>query len=98
MLDKYQDYDKAKAARAGLPPRLHAGEENRKGKTRIEVEENEDLEEDEGLPEAGPSKAEEGLAETPAKTGGEAQPPRRKSANDASDPQAVIEEMRNQDA
>ena len=67
MLDKYQDYDKAKAARAGLP-------------------------------DSGPSKAEEGLAETPAKTGGEANPPRRKSVNDASDPQAVLEEMRNQDA
>ncbi len=69
-----------------------------KPKTPIEREENEDLEVDEGLPESGPSKSEEGLAETPAKTGGEPKTVRRKSANDVSNPEAVIEEMRNQDA
>lgn len=53
-----------------------------KPKTPIEREENEDLEVDEGLPESGPSKAEEGLAETPEKTGGEPKVVRRKSAND----------------
>ncbi len=67
-------------------------------KTRIEQEENEDLEVDEGLPESGKSKAEEDLAETPAHTGGEPQVPRRKSANDVANPEAVFEEMRNQDA
>lgn len=69
-----------------------------KPKTRIEREENEDLEVDEGLPESGPSKAEEGLAETPEHTGGKPKTPRRKSANDVSNPEAVVEELRNQDA
>lgn len=53
---------------------------------------------DEGLPESGTSKAEEGLAETPAHTGAEPKMPRRKSANDVSNPEAVVEELRNQDA
>ena len=69
-----------------------------KPKTQIEREENEDLEVDEGLPESGTSKAEEGIAETPAHTGAEPMTPRRKSANDVSNPEAVIEEMRSQDA
>ncbi|MDO8352210.1 MAG: hypothetical protein Q7T14_02000 [Aestuariivirga sp.] len=69
-----------------------------KPETPIEREENEDLEVDEGLPESGTSKAEEGIAETPAHTGGEPKTPRRKSANDVSNPEAVVEEMRNQDA
>ena len=69
-----------------------------KPKTRIEREENEDLEVDEGLSESGTSKAEEGIAETPTHTGAEPKTPRRKSANDVSNPEAVIEEMRNQDA
>ena len=67
-------------------------------KTRIEREENEDLEVDEGLPESGTSKAEEGMAETPEKTGGEPKVVRRKFANDVSNPGAVVEELRNQDA
>ena len=67
-------------------------------KTRIEREENQDLEVDEGLPESGTSKADEGMAETPAHTGGEPKVVRRKSANDVSNPEAVIEELRNQDA
>jgi hypothetical protein len=70
----------------------------KKSMTQIEREENEDLEVDEGLPQSGPSKAEDGLAETPANTGGEPKVVRRKSANDVSNPEAVIEEMRNQDA
>jgi hypothetical protein len=69
-----------------------------KPKTRIEREENEDLEVDEGLPQSGPSKAEEGLAETPGHAGGKPERVRRKSANDPSDPEAVVEEMRSQDA
>ncbi len=69
-----------------------------KPKTRIERQENEDLEVDEGLPQSGTSKAEQGLAETPAHTGGEPIVVRRKSANDVSNPEAVFEEMRNQDA
>lgn len=69
-----------------------------KPKTRIERGENEDLEVDEGLPQSGTSKAEEGMAETPAHTGAEPKTPRRQSANDVSNPEAVIEEMRNQDA
>ena len=67
-------------------------------KTPIEREENEDLEVDEGLPQSGTSKAEEGLAETPEHTGGEPKAVRRKSANDISNPEAVVEELRNQDA
>ena len=69
-----------------------------KPNTRIEREENEDLEVDEGPPQSGASKAEEGLAETPEHTGGEPKVVRRKSANDVSNPEAVVEEMRNQDA
>ena len=69
-----------------------------KPKTRIEREENEDLEVDEGLPGSGKSKAEEGLAETPARTCGEPEIVRRRSANDVSNPEAVVEELRNQDA
>ena len=67
-------------------------------KIQIEREENEDLEIDEGLPQSGASKAQEGLAETPANAGSEPKMVRRKSANDVSNPEAVIEEMRNQDA
>ena len=85
MLDKYRNY-KRKPASSTAP------------KTRIEREENEDLEVDEGLPQSGASKAEEGLAETPEHTGGEPKVVRRKSANDVSNPEAVFEEMRNQDA
>lgn len=85
MLDKYKDQVK-KPVTPATP------------KTRIEREENEDLEVDEGLPESGTSKAEEGIAETPEKTGAEPNAPRRKSANDVSNPEAVVEEMRNQDA
>ncbi|MEQ1521139.1 MAG: hypothetical protein ABL936_07695 [Aestuariivirga sp.] len=69
-----------------------------KPKTHIEREENEDLEVDEGLVESGTSKADEGMAETPAHTGGEPKVVRRKSANDVSNPEAVVEELRNQDA
>ncbi len=69
-----------------------------KPKTHIEREENEDLEVDEGLPQSGTSKAEQGLAETPGHTGGEPKVVRRKSVNEVSDPEAVVEEMRNQDA
>jgi hypothetical protein len=85
MLDKYKDHVK-KPLPSTAP------------KTRIEREENEDLEVDEGLPESGPSKAEEGLAETPEHTGGQPKVVRRKSANDVSNPEAVVEELRNQDA
>ena len=85
MLDKYKDH-----AKKALPSTA--------SKTPIEREENEDLEVDEGLPESGKSKAEEGLAETPAHTGGEPRVVRRKSANDVSNPEAVVEELRNQDA
>ena len=67
-------------------------------KTRIEREENEDLEVDESLLESGTSKADQGMAETPARTGGEPKVVRRKSANDVSNPEAVVEELRNQDA
>lgn len=90
MLDKYKDQ-----AKKPLHP---AAGKSTKPKTRIEREENEDLEVDEGLPETGTSKADEGIAETPAHTGAEPKIPRRKSANDVSNPEAVIEEMRNQDA
>jgi hypothetical protein len=79
-------------------PLSSAAEKSAKPKTRIEREENEDLEVDEGLPESGTSKAEEGIAETPEKTGAEPKTLCRKSANDVSNPEAVVEEMRNQDA
>lgn len=96
MLDKYKDQLKKPlhpaAGKAGKP------------KTRIEREENEDLEVDEGLPESGASKAEEGLAETPDKTGAVPKVVHRQSGFDdpvdidESDPEAVYEEMRSQDA
>jgi hypothetical protein len=89
-LDKYKD-----EVRKPLSP---TGEKQGKPKTPIEREENEDLEVDEGLPQSGTSKAEEGIAETPEHTGGEPKVVRRKSANDVSNPEAVVEEMRNQDA
>ena len=85
MLDKYKNHAKKALPSTAL-------------KTPIEREENEDLEVDEGLPESGTSKAEEGMAETPAHTGGEPEIVRRKSANDVSNPEAVVEELRNQDA
>ena len=85
MLDKYKN--QVKKPHPSAAP-----------KTRIEREENEDLEVDEGLPQSGTSKAEEGLAETPENTGGEPKVVHRKSANDVSNPEAVVEEMRNQDA
>ena len=85
MLDKYKDQVK-KPLPSTAP------------KTRIEREENEDLEVDEGPPQSGASKAEEGIAETPAHTGAEPKAPHRKSANDVSNPEAVVEELRNQDA
>jgi hypothetical protein len=91
MTDKHKDYKNKKP----LPP---ATDGYPTAKARMEREENEDLEVDEGLPESAPSKAGEGLAETPENTGGEPQRVRRKSANDVSNPEAVIEEMRNQDA
>ena len=86
IMDKYKDYKKKKPIPSDAK------------KSRVAREENEDLEIDEGLPQSGTSKAEEGMAETPENTGGEPEVVRRKSANDVSNPEAVNEEMRNQDA
>ena len=72
--------------------------DGRKPKTKIEREENEDLEVDET------SQATEGNPEIPENTGGEPKVVHRQSRlddpvdEDEIDPEAIEEEMRNQDA
>ena len=88
MMDKHKSHD----PRTGRPPPARDIE-----KTRIELEENEDLEVDEG------TEATAGNPESPDNTGA-----KRKVANqeakhddedhDEADPDAIDEEMRNQDS
>ena len=80
-------------------PLPSATDGNPASRSRIEREENEDLEVDEGLPQSGTSKAEEGLAGNSRKIPAAsrkwcaANPPMMCPI-----PEAVVEEMRNQDA
>jgi hypothetical protein len=84
MMDKHKSHD----PRTGRPPLARDIE-----KTRIELEENEDLEVDEG------TEATEGNPESPDNTGVERRVVKQESGfDDAGDPDAIEEEMRNQDA
>ena len=77
MMDKHKSHD----------PRTSHIE-----KTRIELEENEDLEVDEG------TEATAGNPESPDNTGAERRVVNREGDYVESDPDAIDEEMRNQDA
>ena len=89
MMDKHKAYD----PRTGRPPVPGDIENARKRKTRTELEENEDLEENEG------TQATEGSPESPDNTGAERRAVKQESEfGDAADPDAVDEEMRNQDS
>lgn len=84
MMDKHKSHD----PRTGRPPPARDIE-----KTRIELEENEDLEVDEG------TEATAGSPESPDNTGAERKVVKQESEfDDAGDPDAIEEEMRNQDA
>ncbi len=84
MMDKHKSHD----PRTGRPPLARDIE-----KTRIELEENEDLEVDEG------TEATAGGPESPDNTGAERRVVKQESGfDDAGDPDAIEEEMRNQDA
>ena len=89
MMDKHKAYD----PRTGRPPLSVDIEKARARKTRIELEENEDLEVDEG------TEATAGSPESPDNTGAERKVVKQESEfDDAADPDAIDEEMRNQDA
>jgi hypothetical protein len=89
MMDKNNSPD----PRTGRPPFPADVEKARKRKTRIELEENEDLEVDEG------TEASHGNPESPDNTGAERKRAKQQSGfDDAGDPDAIDEEMRNQDA
>jgi hypothetical protein len=89
MMDKHKAYD----PRTGRPPLSVDIEKARTRKTRIELEENEDLEVDEG------TEATEGSPESPDNTGAERKVVKQESEfDDAGDPAAIDEEMRNQDS
>ena len=89
MMDKHKAYD----PRTGRPPFPGDVEKSRTRKTRIELEENEDLEVDEG------TEATKGSPESPDNTGAERKAVNQESEfDDAGDPDAIDEEMRNQDS
>jgi hypothetical protein len=88
-MDKHKSHD----PRTGRPPFPGDTEKARTRKTRIELEENEDLEVDEG------TEANSGSPESPDNTGAERKVVKQESEfDDAADPDAIEEEMRNQDA
>ena len=89
MMDKHKSHD----PRTGRPPLPAENEQARKRKTKIELEENEDLEVDEG------TEATAGSPESPDNTGAERRVVKQEAGfDDAADPDAIEEEMRNQDA
>ena len=98
MTNQHKGYDQTRGPRTGRPPLPGDVEKTRKQKTRIEIEENEDLEVDQG------TQATEGSPESPDNTGAERKVVKQKSefddagGNDEADPDAIDEEMRNQDA
>jgi hypothetical protein len=92
-MDKYKSHD----PQPSRPPLPGGAENARKRKTRIEIEENEDLEIDEG------TEATKGIPETPNNTGAKRQmvhrdPEFKNTSSDEADPDAIEEEMRNQDS
>ncbi len=103
MTNQHKGVDHTRNPGSGLPPL--PGDENaaRKRKTKIEREENEDLEKDEG------TEAVRGNPESPDNTGAERRMADREDElddwrdydeadSDAVEPDAVEEEMRNQDS
>jgi hypothetical protein len=98
MTDKHKSYDQARDSRPGRPPIPSDVEIVRKQKTRTELEENEDLEKDEG------TEATRGSPESPDNTGGKRKVVKQESQiddaadDDAANPAAIDEEMRNQDS
>jgi hypothetical protein len=102
MMDKHKAYGQTRDPRTGRPPLPLEVKQARKPKTPIEVEENEDLEVDEGTEAT--TAADAGNPETPDNTGAI----RKAVAHDAEfddagdgaedDPVAIDEEMRNQDS
>ena len=93
MMDKHKSQD----PRTGRPPFPADIEKARKQKTKIELEENEDLEVDEG------TEAAHGNPESPDNTGAKRRVANREGGHDdedrdEADPDAIDEEMRNQDS
>jgi hypothetical protein len=98
MTNQHKGYDQTRDPRTGRPPLPGDMEKVQKRKTKIEREENEDLEVDEG------TEATEGNPESPDNTGAERKMGKQESefddtgGNDEADPDAIDEEMRNQDS
>ena len=98
MTNQHKGYDQTRDPRTGLPPLPGDIKKARKRKTRIEQEENEDLEVDEG------TEAAHGNPESPDNTGAERRMVNREGKYDderdydEAGPDAVKEEMRNQDS
>jgi hypothetical protein len=87
------DKHKSDHPRKGRPPLPADVEKARERKTRIELEENEDLEVNEG------TEAAHGNPESPDNTGAERKLVKQESEfDDVADPAAIDEEMRNQDS
>lgn len=98
MTNQHKGVDHTRDPRSVLPPLPGDAEKARKRKTKIEREENEDLEKDEG------TEAIHGNPESPDNTGAERRMADREDELDnwrdyeEVDPDAVEEEMRNQDS
>ena len=95
MTNQHKGYDQTRDPRTARPPLPGDLEKARKRKTKIEIEENEDLEMDEG------TEAAHGNPESPDNTGAERRVVHRDGEyddTDEADPDAVEEEMRNQDS
>jgi hypothetical protein len=98
MTNQHKGIDHTREPASGLPPLPGGLEKARKRKTKIEREENEDLEKDEG------TEAIRGNPESPDNTGAERRMAGREDEfddwrdYDEADPEAVEEELRNQDS
>ena len=97
MMVKHKAYHQTPGPRPGRPPLPSDVEIVRKQKTLVEMEENEDLEVDEG------TEATRGSPESPDNTGGERKVVKQESqfddaGDDAVSPAAIDEAMRNQDS
>ena len=98
MTNQHKGFDHTRDPRTSHPPLPGDMENARKRKTKIEREENEDLEKDEG------TEAIRGNPQSPDNTGAERRMADRESEfddwrdHDEADPDAVEEELRNQDS
>lgn len=98
MTNQHKSYDQTRDPRRGRPPLPADIEKAQKQKTQIEREENEDLEVDEG------TEAAHGNPESPDNTGAERKKAKPEAEfddagdNDEADPDAIDEELRNQDS